>query len=80
MNYGVHISPGERQEEMARRVAVLENEPEAVNKPGEALRVARLARISGEWETIVSRLSPYAGIEGTVETPALLPGAPGPED
>jgi ppGpp synthetase/RelA/SpoT-type nucleotidyltranferase len=71
-NYGVHMTPEERKEEMERRIAVLENEPEEANKPEEALHVARLARISGDWEAIVNHLSPFAGDGGKGESPALL--------
>jgi ppGpp synthetase/RelA/SpoT-type nucleotidyltranferase len=71
-NYGVHMTPEERKEEMARRISVLENEPEEANKSVEALHVARLARISGDWEAIVQYLSPYEGVRGKGGTPALL--------
>lgn len=71
-NYGVHMTPEERKEEMVRRISVLENEPEEANKSVEALHVARLARISGDWETIVKYLSPYERVRGKGGTPALL--------
>jgi ppGpp synthetase/RelA/SpoT-type nucleotidyltranferase len=72
MNYGVHMSPERRQEELERWISILENEPEEENKPEEALQVARLARISGDWDTIIRRLTPFAGREGGRNTPALL--------
>jgi ppGpp synthetase/RelA/SpoT-type nucleotidyltranferase len=71
-NYGVHMTPEERKEEMARRISVLENEPEEANKPMEALDVARLAKISGDWEMIVKYLSPHEGVRGKGGPPALL--------
>jgi tetratricopeptide (TPR) repeat protein len=72
VHYGVHMSPERRQEELERWIAILENEREEENKPGEALRVARLARISGDWNTIIERLTPFAGKEGGRKTPALM--------
>lgn len=73
MHYGFHLKKEDRKKEMKRWVSILDNEQEEKNKPGVALRIARLAKISGDLGTVIARLSPIAKtVEGRKSTAVLL--------
>ncbi len=64
MHYGFHLKKKDREKEMERWVSILENEQDEKNMPAVALRIARLAKISGDLDAVIARLAP---IEKTVE-------------
>jgi len=70
-NYGAYMVQKDREREIEVLEMVLENEPEAANKPATALRIAQIAKAGWDWPAIVDQLEPYVAIRCR-EQPEIL--------
>jgi ppGpp synthetase/RelA/SpoT-type nucleotidyltranferase len=71
-SYSAYMKPDELAYEMAIQDLVLAVEPKAENKPGLALRLARLARAAGRVDRAIEVLTPYQGDRGPNRLPILV--------
>lgn len=72
-NYAAYMSKDKMLEEMEILRLIMRNKPEEKSKPedddnpGIALRIAKIAKASGDYETVVKELKPYAKTPGLFE-------------
>jgi hypothetical protein len=64
LHYGAYMDDQRLQEEIEILQMVLDRESKE-NRPGAALRLARIFRATGEWSRVVEILSPYVDVDST---------------
>jgi ppGpp synthetase/RelA/SpoT-type nucleotidyltranferase len=64
LHYGAYMDADRLAEEMEVLKTVFENEPDPARKPAAALRLAQIARATGDWVRVEELLSPYTKIAG----------------
>jgi ppGpp synthetase/RelA/SpoT-type nucleotidyltranferase len=70
-HYGAYMDKEGLAEEVEVLETVLENEPDPARLPAGALRLAQLARATGNWARLEQLLAPYTGIEGAYQAEVL---------
>jgi ppGpp synthetase/RelA/SpoT-type nucleotidyltranferase len=64
MHYGAYMTRDEMRDEIRTLRTILKGEPVRSNKPGIALRIARIARAAWDWPTVVAELGPFVNDAG----------------
>lgn len=71
LNYGAYLTREQIEEEMVTLQTILENEPINENKPGIALRIAKIAKAAWDWEAVAKSLKPFFQVD-CQEKPEIL--------
>lgn len=71
-NYGAYMTPEQMTDEITALRTILANEPVRENKPGIALRIAKVAKAAWDWNLIEKQLSPYLKTSGHEHAEILM--------
>jgi len=71
LHYTAYMDAQRLAEEYGIQRTVLDSEPEQEKKPGPALRLAQIARATGDWQGVRDLLEPYVGAKGDCQTEVL---------
>jgi ppGpp synthetase/RelA/SpoT-type nucleotidyltranferase len=71
LHYGAYMDENALAEEIEVLETVLESEPDPARRPAGALRLAQVARATGDWERVRQLLDPYTEVTGDYRTEVL---------
>ena len=71
LHYGAYMDKDRLAEEVEVLETVFENEPDAAKKPAAALRLAQVARATGDWARVEELLRPYTEVASSYRLEVL---------
>jgi ppGpp synthetase/RelA/SpoT-type nucleotidyltranferase len=71
IHYGVHMDQKRLEEEIEVLETVLASEPDLTRRPAGALRLAQVARATGDWTRVEGLLAPYKDVAGDYQLEVL---------